>query len=104
MVNKRYRYWCWIRYEFEWYPTVEEKRENQRFQLKQLEESLSTYQKKKNRFGNQFSHQPTFDSKRIKLEDDFQDDEDLLFDTPVPNTFNTEEEPIPVTKVYFDDQ
>ena len=56
---------------------------------------LDSYKTKKSQIELSFGQPPAFETKRIKIEDD---EEDLLFDTPVQESVR-EEDPIPVTKV-----
>ena len=76
---------------------LKEKRENLDFQLRKLKERLLQYQVKKSQpwFMSTSSSEPS--SKRQKMDDE----EDILFDTPVTDIQPQEELPIHVTKIYY---
>lgn len=90
--------WSWVSFRKPLNP--EEKRENQEFQLRRLREALEKYEAKKEQPWFAKSVPPSLESsaKRQRLE---EDDEDLLLDTPIRDFTQSEESPIPVTKVYY---
>lgn len=77
------------------FDSLEEKHENLDFQLRKLKERLQQYQIKKSQPWLQSTSSSEPLSKRQKI----NEEEDILFDTPIIDIIPQEEPPIHITKV-----